>query len=180
MGLVNFTKGAIRRLYGSAMAKLLIYVSKTGVTESVANDILKGTDESVDVFNLYESSPSSLDGYDTIIIGAPTYMGRAHKKMRKWVKTHSAILKTKKLYFYIVGADNQTDVDGVLKASYPEDLVDCATRKTHCGGAFRFDRMSFLSRFIIKTVSKNKEADPLEPTLDEQAIKAMIKALNNQ
>ncbi|MFW6319352.1 MAG: flavodoxin domain-containing protein [Bacillota bacterium] len=162
------------------MAKLLIYVSKTGVTESVANDILKGTDETVDVFNLYESSPKTLDSYDTVIIGAPTYMGRAHKKMRKWVNTHREALKTKVLYFYIVGADNETDVEGVLKASYPEDLVDCATHKSHCGGAFRFDRMSFLSRFIIKKVTKSKDAENYEPSLDEQEIKTMIKALNNQ
>ncbi|MFW5841719.1 MAG: flavodoxin domain-containing protein [Bacillota bacterium] len=162
------------------MAKLLIYVSKTGVTESVANDILKGTDESVDVFNLYESAPKSLDAYDTVIMGAPTYMGRAHKTMRKWVKTHRDTLKEKILYFYIVGADHETDVDAVLKASYPEDLIDCATRKSHCGGAFRFDRMSFLSRFIIKKVAKSKAAESFEPTLDEQEIKALIKALNTQ
>lgn len=162
------------------MAKLLIYVSKTGVTESVANDILKGTDETVDVFNLYEAAPKTLDAYDTVIIGAPTYMGRAHKKMRKWVKTHREALKPKTLYFYIVGADHETDVDVVLKASYPEDLVDCATRKTHCGGAFRFDRMSFLSRFIIKQVSKSKDAENYAPSLDEQEIKSMIKALNSQ
>lgn len=162
------------------MDTLLVYVSKTGVTESVAQDIIAGYQDSIDTFNLYSVTPDNLNEYDTVIIGAPTYMGRAHKKMRKWVKDNEPLLKNKKLFFFIVGANETVDVHEVLHASYPSDLVDCAQGKTHCGGAYRFNRMNKISRLIInKIIKEEQKKNPGSslPSVDEEAIKALVKAL---
>ncbi len=73
------------------MTKLLVcYHSKSGTTESMAQEIVKGIEGSeigidVDLKKVEETKVESLTDYDGIILGSPTYYGLPSAEIKKFI-----------------------------------------------------------------------------------------------
>ncbi len=158
----------------------VVYVSNTGVTETVVDKLKKATKKTLSVYNVKNEDPE-MRLSDVVIIAAPVYIGRTHKLMRKWVKKHQDVLKRKHLIFVLVGGEETVNPLDTLKNSYPEAILKKHHSVYHCGGEFRFERMGFFRRFLIKLVIKSKQkesgSDAL-PTLNQSSINALTKAID--
>ena len=97
-----------------------------------------------------------IQNYDCVVIGTPTYVGRAPKIVRDFSQTHLSSLLEKPLFLFIVGGEANVDLDTSLPLSFPKEFLSHLQSKKYLGGEFRFDKMNALSRFILRAVEKNK------------------------
>lgn len=157
------------------MKGIILYTSKTGVTEDVSKLI---QEYSVCKFDLIKISKdlliSNFDEYDCVVVGTPTYVSRAPKIMRDYIQTNYPTLLQKPVFLFTVGGESNVDFDASLPLSFPEEFISHLQLKRYLGGEFRFEKMGFLSRFILKSVQKNKEKNNPEqgsPTIQYESIK---------
>ena len=81
------------------MKVLILYKTKYGSTEQYAKWIAEEVD--AELTNVESFDINSLDSYDTIIIGSPTYMGQI--QMKGFLEQNWEILKNKNIYLFNVG-----------------------------------------------------------------------------
>src|SRR5215211_7438038 len=61
--------------------------------------------------------------YDQVIIGSSVYVGKL--QMREWVKRYEPVLRSKKMYFFIVcatPADEKEKINEIVRNNIPESL----------------------------------------------------------
>lgn len=153
------------------MKTLILYESKHGATLKAATYLNEHIEES-DVFQ-----PSSFDGdierYDHIILASCVYMGQLHKNIKKLLEEQVKVLLSKPLTI-VACAMNEDEFDTMIKANLSQDVIKHANI-VHAGGAYNFDSMNFLERFVVKRLAKvNTSLDQIKyNTLD-----AIIKTVN--
>lgn len=81
------------------MKLLVLYKTKYDSTEQYAKWIAE--EVNADISDVESFNVNSLDDYDTIIIGSPTYMGQI--KMKDFLEQNWEILKNKNIYLFNVG-----------------------------------------------------------------------------
>ena len=157
------------------MKILIVYASKTGVTQDIVNKV-KAQRTDVDVVNLYDKTRVDLNHYDFIVIGSGIRVGKALFTVRWFVRRHRKILNTKQVAFFVSGADTSVNVNDILKRSYPKMLFDKADFAIHCGGEFRMDKLNKLSKSIITAVAKQKakEGHSIKVEVDQEAVQKLI------
>lgn len=90
------------------MAKILVcYYSKSGTTEKMAKEIIKGvkeseTDVSVDLKKVSELDVDDIIGYDGLILGSPTYYGLPSSAVKELID--ESIMHHGKLEWMVGGA----------------------------------------------------------------------------
>ncbi|MDD3048702.1 MAG: flavodoxin domain-containing protein [Bacilli bacterium] len=159
------------------MKQLIIYDTKTGVTEECAKNIekmLKGDPKTV---NIKENNSININDYDKIIIGSAIYASSISKKIKNWYIKNEAILLTKKVYFYICGIGNEEEALGYLNQALTPKLKDHIKIKQFLGGELRPDRVNFLFRFLIKQILKNKVIDF---KIDQNKLKQFVNDINKE
>lgn len=151
---------------------LILYTSKSGVTKDIAHQIETHLNHNCTIFDLKDLDETILSSCNTIILGAPIYMGYIRKPMRKFVFKHLNTLLKKSLFLYVIGVDTNIDLDKYLAMSYPQVLLQHARHIDHLGGEFRANNQSLLSRFIINKIKEEfaKERD-LEENINQDKIK---------
>ena len=151
---------------------LILYTTKSGVTKDIAYQINKHLTTEATIMSLKDLDDDVFFSCDTIVLGAPIYMGYIRKPMRKFVIKHMDILLQKNVFLYVVGVDTHIDLDKYLSMSYPQALLLHARLIKHLGGEFRAENQSLLSRFIV---NKIKEEFSKERELEEKINIDMIK-----
>jgi NAD(P)H dehydrogenase (quinone) len=84
-GIIKRKKG---REGGDTMKALVLYYSRTGVTEKMARTIAQSLQEEgipVDLFNVTQFPLESLPSYDLIVVGSPTYYGTMAAEVKKFL-----------------------------------------------------------------------------------------------
>ncbi len=87
-----------------AIDVLVAYATKHGSTEEVAEAVteeLQGLGLEVELAKLRKAR--NLDGYRSVVIGAPLYTGRWHKDARKFVKRHGKALEALPVAVFALG-----------------------------------------------------------------------------
>ncbi len=140
------------------MSTLILYTSKTGVTKDVALLIEKQLiDQGIAVLTMdIKSYPLlSMDPFDTVVFGAPMYMGHYPKPIRKFIYKHLVNLTTKNLFMFLVGIDSQMDIDKYLAHSFPKQFINHLNTPVHVGGEVRKEKMPLLKRYVFDQVIKD-------------------------
>ena len=141
------------------MKVAIIYASKHGTTEKVANaiaDKIRDTSD-VEVFSLKKNPNPNISEFDTVILGSSVYAGQTSKKMKTFCKENESVLLQKKLGLFICGMHiNKEEIDKEIKISYPSTLQEKATVHEFLGGEFLFEKMNFFERFIARMIAKTK------------------------
>ena len=139
------------------MRTAIIYTTKYGTTEKVANSIaekLKDTHE-VKLFSLKKNPNPDISGFETVILGSSIYMGKSSGKMKAFCKANKSVLLQKMMGLFVCGMHpDKEQQHKELKDAYPEVLLKNATVAEFMGGAFLFERMNFFERLIIKKIAK--------------------------
>lgn len=159
------------------MNVLVVYATKTGVTEDIAKRLKESSKQSLDVVSVKACTNEQLMKAEAFVLGAGVYIGKLHRKMRSFMKRHASRLLEKPLLMYVCAGEPEENLDDVLEISVPKNIQDHASRVLHTGGQFRYERMKPLTRWLIKAVQKNRD-DASEPTINEQAIKRLIEAVD--
>jgi menaquinone-dependent protoporphyrinogen oxidase len=125
------------------MKSIIIYESKTGTAEKCAYLIA----ENNNIKDIYKaSSKPNLNGYDDIILVSPIYMGSVNKKIKEIISANPIPMR-----LVLVGTNTETYSE-TIEHNFNEE-----TRKRldiiHVGGAYNFEKLNFLQRFIIKKMT---------------------------
>ncbi len=95
-----------------ATSILVAYATKHGSTQEVAETVteeLQGLGLDVELTEL--GKVHDLDGYDSVVIGAPLYMGRWHSDARRFLKRHREELEELPVAVFALGPLKLTEQD---------------------------------------------------------------------
>ena len=169
------------RLYNQLeeyMKVAIVYVSKYDTTEKIATSIAKKlmANNEVELFALNKNAEPNLSDFETVIIGAPVYAGQINKKIKAFCQTNEAVLLQKKIGLFVCGMEIDKNLqNSELKNAYSEVLLKNATASAFLGGEFKFERMNFFERLIIKKIAKTTTS---VQRIFEEAIDEFVKIYN--
>lgn len=135
------------------MNTLIVYATKHGCSESCAMMLCKQLTGNVELYNLKEKRVPVLAEYDRVIIGGSIHMGKIQKEVHDFCTKNMDILLDKKIGLFVCGMLFEK-ADEELNNSFPKELSTRAIAKEFFGGDYRFNRMNYLDRLVVKQVAK--------------------------
>jgi menaquinone-dependent protoporphyrinogen oxidase len=153
------------------MRTAIVYASNHGTTEGVARKLQQGLGEDkVQLFNLKKNKKFDLSPFGQVIVGGSIHAGSIQKRIQKFTDNHRPELLEKRLGLYLCCMDEDRAQEQFDHA-YPEILRSHAISKKVMGGEFRFDRMNFIEKAMIKKISG---VDQSVSKINEEKIQEMI------
>lgn len=134
------------------MKTLIVYGSKYGTTQKCAQEIAKKISGKVDVVNLKDNKGIDIADYDKVVIGSSVYAGMLRKEVKVFYESNKEILKKKKVAVFLCCMDKE-GIEKYLSPVFDEDFRKGLIAKTCCGGEYKFSKMNFLERFMIKMIT---------------------------
>ena len=135
------------------MRTAIVYASKHGTTEKVAQNIQKmiGKDKA-QLFNLKNNKHFDLTQFDQVVVGGSSHAGTIQKRIKNFVDQHRPELLEKKLGLFICCMHEQ-EAETEFNNAYPEILRSHAVSKKIMGGEFRFEKMNFIEKALVKKIA---------------------------
>jgi len=155
---------------GTRMKTLILYASKTGVTETCATYIKEKLGHAT-LVNTKKETIDDISIYDQIVIGTPIYVSQSMKSINSFVANHKEVLLTKDLYLFTCGAEATKEPRFFLDVTYGEDICNHATMISYFGTELRYQKMDFFSRMIMKAIAKKHH---LNPTIDYEKMDGFV------
>lgn len=137
------------------MDTLVVYSSKYGGTEKIAEILVEELSGDADLINLSQKGDIYLLDYSNVLIGTPIYKGKARKEVIDFCQKNLDILLKKNMGIFI-SCWFEDKFDTYIQKSFPPDLMKQA-KIVHAGIEVDPSAMSLLDRFIVKTVAKMKQ-----------------------
>jgi len=137
------------------MKTLIVFSSKYGGTEKIAQSLMEMLNEDVDLVSLADQSDIQIAGYDNIIIGTPIYAGKARQEVRKFCKNNQNTLLNKNTGIFISCWFSEK-VDEYIKDSFPAPLVE-NSKIVYGGIDANPSEMSFIDKMAVKFIAKIKQ-----------------------
>lgn len=164
---------------------LIAYATKYGSAKKCSEILSQNLAGDVDLCNLKNAKDIDLSKYDKVIIGSSVYIGQIRKEVKEFCTNKLSELTNKKIGLFICCMHEGEEAIEQMQNVFPKELFDSAIAKEHFGGEFSFDKMNFIEKFIVKTVSKKdgkKEAVDGKKSisnLSEERIKKFAQAMND-
>jgi len=131
------------------MKSIILYESKTDTTKKCAK-ILKEENPDAKIEQL-SNFVDDIDEYESIVLLTPIYMGKINKKIKKFIlKNYTKLLK--KQLMILICSMNTQEYENTIINNFDEAIQNHASI-IHAGGAYNFDKLSFLYKFIIKKMT---------------------------
>lgn len=137
------------------MKGIIIYSTKHGSVEKCAEILKSKLNTDVILVNVKKENVPNLDNFDTVMIGGSIYMGKIQKEISEFCLENLNKLKDKKIGLFTCCMRNGELAEEQLNNTFPQELVSSAVAKKYFGGEFRFKKMNFLEKFIVKMVTKS-------------------------
>jgi menaquinone-dependent protoporphyrinogen oxidase len=138
------------------MKALVVYGTKTGCTEGIAEHIgerLTTAGATVDVVPADRAGDPA--GYDAVVVGSGVRAGQWHEPVRKWVEDNAAALKGRPVAFFTCGLTLASDPTKTAEVrAYTDALIE-ATGVTPVdigtfAGCNEPKRFPFVERTVMK------------------------------
>ncbi|WIV12391.1 flavodoxin domain-containing protein [Proteiniborus sp. MB09-C3] len=136
------------------MNTLIVYASKYGFTEKCVELLSKELTGKVEIINLKKESNIDISKYERIIIGGSIYIGKIQKEVTEFCSKNLDKLREKRIGLFICGMQEGEAINTEFSQNFNPELIKITEAKEHFGGAFIFDKMNFLEKFIVKKISK--------------------------
>lgn len=166
------------------MKTLIVYATKYGCTEKCATILSEKLKGDVALKNIKVAGTVDLVPYDKVIIGGSIYAGKIQREISDFCLKNMHQLKPKKVGLFVCGMlSDQAEME--LNSSFPQELLANAIAKDFFGGEFRFKKMNFLERLIVKKVAKDDKNLPAldtgkdVSTISEDIINRFAQLMNN-
>ncbi|WP_320053341.1 flavodoxin domain-containing protein [uncultured Acetobacteroides sp.] len=130
----------------------IVYATKHGTTEKVAQHIATLLGGDVTLISLEETRMPDLAAFDCIVIGGSIYAGKIRGKVATFCARNLSILLQKRVALYVCGM-NYKEYDAELRSAFLDQLRKHAAWSGVVGGEFYIDRMNFFERFLIRKIS---------------------------
>jgi len=140
------------------MKTLVYFASKTGALAECVEKLkplLKG-DVTIIRHGGKEKAPDP-SSFDRVLLGATIRAGKIQNPIREYAERHFMELKKKYVGIFLGCLTPPEKAAGYFNSNFPVDLAAMATKSVF-GGAVYYEKMNFLERFIIKSISKKKES----------------------
>ena len=134
------------------MKTLIVYATKYGTTADCAMLLKNKLKGKVTLADINKTTPQLKD-YDQIIIGGSVYIGKTAKKLRSFCTANAGELRNKKLGLFLCCALTD-EAEKAFADNFPAELLKAAKATGVFGSEARLDKMGFLDKTIIKTVTK--------------------------
>jgi menaquinone-dependent protoporphyrinogen oxidase len=157
------------------MKTLIVYSSKHGTTQKVAEIIAEKLNHSSTQTNLKERQTIDLNPYEQIIIGGSIHAGMLQKRVRQFCEKNMSILLQKRVGLFLSCMDDNKAREQLVRA-FPEILRNHAISCKTTGGEFRMDKMNFIERAIVKKVAgvnesvNNIKQDQIDQLVNELSV----------
>ena len=149
------------------MKTLILYASKYGATEKIAQHIAKIIAGAV-ICDLKQKDIPELSQFDCVIIGSSIYAGAIRKESKTFVSQNVDELCEKKIGLFLSGFETAKE-DEVFNKNFPPQLLQAAYAKAFLGGIFDPKKVGAMERFIIKAAMK--QTDYIDSIDNEKTIK---------
>lgn len=156
------------------MKILIVYASKYGTTEDCANLLKDKLSGDVTIMNINQATSIDLSLFNTVIIGGSVYVGKISKKLREFCEKNMDSLSRKKLGLFLCCALVENK-EQLLSDNFPQTLLKNTTVTGIFGSEARLDKMSFMDKTILKTVTKG---DFSAFKISEESIDAFAKEID--
>ena len=159
------------------MKTAIIYASKHGTTEMVARKIQKSLGEDrAQLFNLKRNKPFDLSSFEQVIVGGSIHAGSIQKQVSKFLDRHRPELLERRLGLFLCCMHEQ-EAENEFSAAFPEVLRNHAITSKIVGGEFRFDKMHFIEKALVKKIAGVNES---VSKIDEGKIRELIEELGKE
>ena len=140
------------------MKTLIVYATHHGCTEKISEQMKSYLGGDVSTVNLKKEAVPALKSFNRVIIGGSIHAGQIQKRVKEFCQTHLAELQNKELGLFICCMEEGETAGKQFDEAYPEELQRYAKATAIFGGAFDFERMSFLEKMIVKKVAQVKHS----------------------
>ncbi len=156
------------------MSILILYLSKHGTVEEVANTMKNISGEHVDVRKLdSQVNGAVIDKYDVLIVGGSIHMGKAPQRLIRFCKSYSHFFKEKKSGVFLCTLTDPKEAEHYLSETFPQEVIEACHTTGLFGGAVKYEKMNFMERSMMKKISGK---DKSFSRLDSDRIAAFIES----
>ena len=135
------------------MKTLIIYSTKHGTAEKAANILKSKLIGEVHTVNIMQEPVTSIEDYDTIILGGSIYIGKIQKKLSSFVNINLPLLIERKTGLFIcAGEEDEVLKEKEFVLAFPPALFDHAIGKEVFGFEFDMNKLSFFEKLIMGKV----------------------------
>lgn len=140
------------------MKTAIIYASKHGTSEKVANELSRLMHEhDVTLLNIRKHHKIDLTPYDQVIIGGSIHAGRIQQSLQKFMERNTPVLLQKPLGIFLCCMYEQ-EAKNQFNQAFPEILRHHAKSCQCVGGEFLFERMNFLEKLMTRKIAGVNES----------------------
>jgi len=139
------------------MKTLIVYATNHGTSEQIAKLIAEKAANETDLVNLKKEKKIDLHSYEQIIIGGSIHAGTIQKPLRRFIEGSMSQLLQKRIGLFL-SCMHEQKAQKQFEMVFPEILRTHAQSKQLTGGEFRFDKMNFIERAIVKKVAGISES----------------------
>lgn len=156
------------------MNSIIIYTTKYGSVEKVAEMLKSKLNGTVRLVNLTKDQAPNLSEFDTVILGGSIYVGKVQKTLTNYISANLPMLLQKRVGLFICAAQPEPVRSQELEQAYPVDLFNHALAKEVFGHEFNFQKLSFIHKIIVrKLVGVSETVSELSEEKIEQFAKAL-------
>jgi menaquinone-dependent protoporphyrinogen oxidase len=144
------------------MKTLIAYSTTLGCTEQCASKLKEDLGPDVDMFRISRRRKINFDLYTTVIIGGSIHEGMIQRAVRKFCEENLPELLKVEVGLFICCVDPGENEDELLKAVYPDKLLESALATSYFGGELNFKKMNLMQ----KIMTRKKERLEVMPEID--------------
>ena len=136
---------------------LIVYATHHGFTEKCATLLKEKLGARAELINLKKRHPD-LSPYQSVLIGGSIHAGRIQKSIRQFCQKHKEVLVKRSVGLFLSCMLKGEEAQKEFNDAYPNWLREHAQAKAIFGGAYNFERMNAIERFIIRKISGTSES----------------------
>lgn len=157
------------------MKVLIIYASKTGVSERCAlmlSEKLASNAIKIDLISADNDLPSP-DGYDVAVIGGSIRMGALNKKLKKYLKAHAQTLNSINTAIFLCAGLSE-NVDDYITLQIPKNIIP-SLEIHYFGGEVKPANAKGIDKWILRAMrSSIKDVDFEAPDPNDNPLPEII------
>lgn len=158
------------------MKTLIVFASTHGFTEMCAQRIRSKLIGQVSLTDLAHDPHPDLTESDLRIVGGSIHAGRIQPSVRAFTHRREAELCERPLALFLACMKQDREAEQQFVDAFPGSLRHHAITRALVGGAYYFERMNFIQRWVVRRLTGVTQT---EEHLDEGQLTGFVDTLNH-